>query len=444
MVAAEAPLVRGLPLIGSIRDLQRDALGFFERIRDEHGDVARVAIGPRHGVAVSDPRWIEQVLVDRVRNYTKKTRGYDTLRKLVGNGLVTSEGSFWLRQRRIAQPAFHRERIAGFAALMRRAADDMVARVPRDGTPFDVTAEMMRVTMRIVGEALLSTDVTADADEVGVALTELLHQAKERTQSLFLLPDVVPTPANRRFKRSLATLDRVVLGVIAERRAGVDKPDLLSMLLHAVDEETGERMDDAQLRDEVMTIFVAGHETTANLLSWTVMLLAENPDAEEKLRAELGDGAQPLEELMRLPYLDAVLKESMRLYPPVWTLARYAESDDVLGGFRVHAGDIVFMSQWVVHRHPRLWPEPRRFLPERFVDEPEASAPGARPRYAYFPFSGGPRKCIGDFFAMLEAKIILAALLPKVRLRLVEGQRIVPLPTVTLRPLSGIRVRALP
>jgi cytochrome P450 len=443
--AVEAPLVRGLPLLGSLRELQKGSLAFFERVRDETGDVARITLGPRKALAIADPRWIEHVLVNDARGYSKQTRGYEMLRKLIGNGLVTSEGSFWLRQRRIAQPAFHRERIAGFATLMRRAAEDMVARW-QPGASFDAAAEMMRVTLRIVGEALFSTDVTADSDAVGAAVNELVHQAVERAQSILFVPEVVPTPMNRRFKHATGVLDRIVLGIIAERRASEreqrqGKRDLLGMLMATVDEETGERMDDVQLRDEVMTILIAGHETTANLLAWTLQLLGEHPGVEERLREEiapLAGTAPAVEAVMRLPLLDAVLKESMRLYPPVWILARLAEKDDEIGGFRVHKKDFVFMSQWAVHRHPKLWPDPTRFDPQRFLDDPDGER---RHKYAYFPFSGGNRKCIGDFFALLEAKIILVTVLQRARLVLASGTRPVPDPTVTLRPKGGVLVR---
>jgi cytochrome P450 len=447
----EAPRVPGLPVVGNLPALQRDPISFFEHARDTYGDFVRVRFFNRPGVILSDPRAVEHVLVEKQKSYSKRTRGYDNLRKLLGNGLVTSEGSFWLRQRRIMQPAFHKDRIAGFVDLMRTAAKDAVVDMEpfvEHGAPFDFAKDMMRVTLRIVGEALLSSDVTDAASEVGPAVSELLHQAAERTQSAFVLPDAVPSPMNLRFKKAKATLDRVVLEIIARRRAGEKKPDLLSMLLDLVDEETGERMDDAQLRDEVMTIFLAGHETTANALSWTMMLLGQHPVVEERLVREVRDvvgGADvTLEHIARMPFLDAVWKEALRLYPPIWLLARMAEDDDEIDGNPIHKGDIVFASQWLVQRHPKLWKDASSFVPERFLDAPEPGAPGGLPRYAYFPFSGGPRKCIGDVFAAVEAKVILVTLLQTVRFALVPGQLIRPEPMVTLRPGGGVHVVARP
>jgi cytochrome P450 len=385
------------------------------------------------------------VLVTSQKDYAKQSRGYMVLRKLLGNGLVTSEGSFWLRQRRIAQPAFHRDRIIGFADVMRTATREMLhAWQPRieSGSAFDVHDEMMKLTLRIVGETLLSADVTGAARDVGDALTELLHQAITRTRSVFWVPDAWPTPANRRFHHARGVLDDVVLGIIhARRTSGEDKPDLLSMLMNAVDEETGERMDDVQLRDEVMTLFLAGHETTSNALTWTLWQLANLPEIESKLRAEIDDvthGAEPsVEHVMRMPYLDAVLKESMRLYPPVWIVTRSASVDDVIGGYRIGKGDFVFLSPWVTHRHPKLWPNPTTFDPTRFLVDDDT-----RPKYAYFPFIGGPRKCIGDFFATLEMKLLLTMILQRVRLTLVPDHVVVPEPVITLRPKDGVLVTA--
>jgi cytochrome P450 len=426
--AAMTPFVRGYPLVGVVPHLARDMLGFMTALRDQHGDVVRAHLGRRTGVFVADPIIIEHVLVENTRNYTKQTKGYGVLRKLMGNGLLTSEGSFWLRQRRIAQPAFHRERIAGFAAVMQRDAAQAIASWPK-GRPFDVAHELMRLTMRIVGETLFSSDVTREANNIGAAITELLQQAMTRTRSLFQWPDAVPTPLNVRFQRATRVLDREILRIIEDRRRGDDKPDLLSMLMNAVDEETGERMSDAQLRDEAMTLFLAGHETTANNLAWTLYLLSQHPEIEQALRAEV-KGA---DDVMGLPLLEAVLKESLRLFPPAWLLARRCESDEVLQGHPVRRDEFVFISQWAVHRHPKLWAEPTRFDPRRFLETPEPT-----PRYAYFPFSGGARKCIGDFFALMEGKIILAEILRRTRLTLAADARVEPQPVVTLRPRYGL------
>lgn len=431
----------GLPVIGHLLDMQKDFLAVIDRARDV-GDIAYLQAGPRRVAIVSDPAMAQHILVDNAKSYSKQTRGYDALRKMLGNGLVTSEGSFWLRQRRISQPAFHREKLAGLSSIMQRDTDDMLARWTLDGRAFDFADEMMKLTMRIIGEALFSLDVSGDSDRAGAAITELVHQAKHRTVSLLNWPDMVPTPMNLRFQGAKTTLDALIYGVIQGRRAGEAKPDLLSMLLETIDEETGERMNDTQLRDELLTMFSAGHETTSTALAWTMYELLLHPEVDATLRAELSSvGGAPvsLEKMMRMPYLDAVLKESMRLHPPIWMVARCAEEDDVLGGYRVPRGHLVFVSQWVMHRHPKLWSDPLRFNPARFLVEDET-----RHKYAYFPFLGGPRKCIGDQLALLEAKIILTTLLQRARFEHVPGHQVIEDPAVSLRLLHGLQVSARP
>jgi cytochrome P450 len=436
----------GLPWVGHLPEMQRDFLGLIVRARDEVGDMAMIQAGPKKVICISDPAAAQYVLVDNPKNYSKQTRGYDNLRKMLGNGLVTSEGSFWLRQRRISQPAFHREKIGALAAVISRDADEAIAswdaRIA-SGEPFDFSSDMMKLTMRIIGEMLFSVDVSGDSDEAGGAINEMVHQAVQRTVSLINFPMGMPTPKNLRFTKAKRTLDELIYGAIRERRAGVAKPDMLSMLMETVDEETGETMSDEQLRDELLTLFAAGHETTSMALSWTLHALLDNPDVEEKLRAEIAN-ARSIEQIVRAPYLDAVLKESFRLYPPVWMVARCAESDDVIpsadGTWRVHEGEMVFISQWTIHRHPKLWREPLRFDPSRFLEETD----GARHKYAYFPFLGGPRKCIGDQLAILEAKIILTKALQRARFARVPGHEVIPDPTVTLRMLNGLKVTARP
>jgi cytochrome P450 len=437
-------------LFGPLPFLRRDPLNFLFKATEQCGDVARVefAFKPHVAHLIRHPLDVEHVLVSNARNYVKQTRGYEKLRLVLGEGLVTSDGEFWKRQRRIAQPAFHKERIARLAPIMTAATEEMLAQwAPRVGTgqAFDVAEEMSRLTLKIIGQTMLSTDVSSAASEVGQAVTVALNHAIRRTTNVFSLPEVFPTPANLLFRRSLDTLDRVVLGMISERRKdGHDRGDLLSMLMAARDEETGEGMTDHQLRDEVMTIFLAGHETTANALSWTFYLLSLHPDVDARLREELAQvlGGRPprLEDLPRLPYVDQVLKEAMRLFPPVWMIARRSVEEDVLSGFKIPAGTFVFMSPYLTHRHPAFWPNPEGFDPSRF-------APGRLerlPRCAYFPFSKGPRMCIGDQFALLEGRLVLATLLQRVRLSLAPGYRASPLPTVTLRPKDGVRMTLTP
>ena len=420
----EAPVHPGLPLIGSILDLQRDALATFTKA-SKLGDIVKLKLPYFKGFVVSSPELIEHVLHDNYKAYGKQTRGYAALRTILGNGLLTSEGSFWLRQRRLAQPAFHKENLTAWGTTMVRATRELVdGWAPRvqSGQAFDLHEEMMRVTLRIVGEALLSTDLTASAGEVGDALGPLLKLLTERTSRLLPIPDWVPTPANRKLVTQRARLDAVVNRLIAERRATQAGSDLLGMLMAATDADTGERMNDAQLRDEVMTIMLAGHETTANALSWVFVLLGQNPHAEAKLREELATvlgGREPTSaDAPRLVYTSAVLHEALRLYPPVWAIARSASTDDAIGGVPVPKGALIFFLPWVVHRRASVWPDPEKFEPARWLPD------GQRPksRCAFMPFSSGPRKCVGDGFALLEGTLVLATLLQRVKLSLVPGQ----------------------
>lgn len=440
----EAPIHPGLPLLGSILDLQRDALETFTRA-SRLGDVVEIKVPWFRAFLVSHPDLIERVLHDNYKAYGKQTRGYAALRTILGNGLLTSEGSFWLRQRRLAQPAFHKENLTSWGATMvqatRELADAWLQRA-RAAEAFDVHDDMMRLTLRVVGQTLMSTDLTGAASEVGDALTHLLRLLTARTSRIIALPDWVPTPAQRRLESERARLDRVVHDLIAERRATKPGDDLLGMLMSATDSETGERMNDAQLRDEVMTILLAGHETTANALSWAFVLLAQNPGVEEKLRAELQSvlgGREPTAaDMPRLQYTSAVLHEALRLYPPVWALARSASEDDVIGGVTIPKGSLVFFMPFIVHRRGDVWPDAEKFDPSRWLPG------GHRPksRCAFMPFSSGPRKCIGDGFALLEGTLVLATLLQRVKLSLVPGQRIEAEPVFTLRPREGVKVVA--
>jgi cytochrome P450 len=438
---------RGHPIFGALLELRKDQLGTMLAMGRSH-DVARFRVAYQPALLVTHPAGIQRVLVDNVRNYTKYTYGYSRMRAVLGNGLVTSEGDFWLRQRRIAQPAFHKKRIDRFAEIMTRAAVDMVSKWPERGElPLD--REMMRVTLRVVGESLLSRDVSADADVVGDAISIALHHVMRRITTPWSLSEKWPTPQNLRFRRAVGKLDSVVATMITDRRRALEAGgelghDLLAMLLGSVDEETGEAMSDAQLRDEVMTIFLAGHETTAMTLTWTTHLLTKHPDVQDAVAAEvdavLGDRTPTLEDFPKLALTGRVIDEAMRIYPPVWMVARNAEDDDEILGHRVRKGDYVFMSPWVTHRREDFWPSPERFDPDRFLPEHTAG----RPKLAYFPFSGGKRKCIGDHFALLEARLILAVMVQRSRFHPIGTSDPVPQPLVTLRPKGGLGVRVSP
>ena len=430
-----APGPRGHPLLGSLPAARRDPIRLFTQSFREHGDVVRFRFGPMVAHLVSSPAGVNHILAENNKNYGKQTRGYAALRYVLGNGLLTSEGDFWKRQRRIAQPAFHRQRIAGFASAMVRVAEECSEKLAQSrGQTVDVHHEMMRLTLRIVGETLLGYDPSRDADEVGDTLAHLLAIVNERTtRVIFFARPRLPTPENLRLRRAVARLDEIVLRIIAERRKSRGD-DLLSMLMEARDADTGEAMDDRQLRDEAMTIFLAGHETTANALAWTWLLLSRYPAAGRELRAELSDvlgGLSPTaDDLPRLRFTKMLLEESMRLYPPAWIIARSASGADEIGGFEIPAGSIVFVSPYIVHRHPRMWDDPEGFDPHRFEKEP--------PRGAYFPFGGGPRACIGSGFAMMEAQLVLATIAQRVKFELVSGHPVELEPSITLRPKFGL------
>jgi cytochrome P450 len=391
---------------------------------------------------VSFPEGVKHVLQDNQKNYDKETHGFAKLRSLLGRGLLTSEGDFWLKQRRLMQPAFHRQRLASFAALMVRDTEELMARwetLAARGKPVDIADEMMKLTLRIVSETLLNRDLSGEANKIGDALTFAIHHVNGRITKIFDPPEDFPTPANRRYLKARATLNEVVEGVIAERRrSGEDPGDLLSMLLQAKDQDTGEAMDDRQLRDEVMTIFLAGHETTANVLAWTFHALQLNPVIGMRLTSEvqrvLGGRSPTLEDLPRLDYVRMVIDESMRLYPPAWLLVRRALQDDEIGGFHIPALSYVFVAPWTVHRNPRVWPQPELFDPERFHKD----RLGAIARYAHFPFGGGPRLCIGQSFAQMEAQLILATLAQRFRLRAASLRKVRFDPQITLRPKNGL------
>ena len=443
MSAAAVPLgPKGPPLLGQLLAFRRDPLEFLTGIAREYpSDVVRFRPGPRDSYLVKHPDLVKDVLVTRQHDFSK-SRGLEWAKLFLGEGLLTSEGEFHTRQRRLAQPAFHRQRIGAYA-------DDMVRLtvLARDrwspGQVLDVDGEMMRLTLAVVSSTLFGTDVARAADHVREDLAAIIELFPRFSLPLFGLIQKLPLPSNARFNRAVARLDALVYGIIAERqREPADRGDLLSMLLLARDEEGGGRMTERQLRDEVITLLLAGHETTSNALTWTWYLLSQHPDVEARWREELGhvlgDRPATAEDLAALRYTEMVLAESMRLFPPAWGMGRRALRDLTLGGFPIRKGSVLALSPYVVHRDPRFWPDPLRFDPERFT--PEAKA--ARPRYAYFPFGGGARSCIGEPFAWMEGILLLATIGQRFRLRLQPGHRVEPKALMTLRPRYGMRMVA--
>ena len=425
-------------LVGNFPLGRPDPLAVFSGWAREFGDIFYYRAGWIHVYFLNSPELIESVLVTNQQNF-RKDRVIQNSRWFLGQGLLTSEGGEWLRQRRLSQPAFHRERLALYARIINGCAEEMLDSW-KDGENRDVHQEMMQLTLRVVAKVLFSVDVKNESKEVAAALNLLM---KHSSGARMLLPPWVrylPLPFLIRVRRAVRQLDEVVYRIIRERRRSEnDNGDLLSMLMSARDED-GSRMTDRQLRDEVMTFLLAGHETTALSLSWAWFLLSENPEAENKLHHELArvlDGKNPsFEDLPRLCYTEAVVKESVRLYPPAWSLARTAAEDFEIGGYLVPAGSNVVMSQWIMHRDPRFFPSPEQFDPGRWFEEHTQRLP----RFAYFPFGGGPRYCVGASFAMMEATLLLAAIAQRFRLRMVPGHKVVPLPSITLRPKYGIKM----
>ena len=447
-VARSSGSVRNLPpgpkgslLTGNLSEYVPDQLGFLTRSAKQYGDVVRLRFLNVPLYLLNHPDHVEYVLVKNNRNFIKDRAERSGLRFL-GQGLLTSEGDYWRRQRRLAQPAFHRKRISAYGEAMVESAERMLDRSWRDGETREIQEDMSRLTLEIVSNTLFGTAMNEELEEeVGEALGVVMERFTGGV--LFKVPERIPTPANLRFRRAVRRLEEIIYGIIHERRGapGEDSGDLLSMLLAVRDEDSGEGMSDKQLRDEVLTIFLAGHETTALNLSWTWHLLAGRPDVEEalhrELREALGGRAPTMEDLPDLSYTDAVVRESMRLYPPVWGFGREALQDCEIGGFRVPKGTQVVVSQWVMHRDERYYEDPEVFRPERWLD---GSTDGL-PKYAYFPFGGGPRLCIGQSFAEMEAVLLLATIAQWFRLRHEPGHDTVqPLPSLTLRPKDGLRM----
>jgi len=417
----------------------------FEHLQATYGNIVHYRLLHNHIVFLNEPEYIREVLINQAPSFIKE-RTQRRMKILLGEGLITSEGETHMRQRRIAAPAFHRQRIQAYGAMMVDRAATMREEW-RAGQEIDAASEMMRLALQVVARTIFDTDVTEDVQTINTEVNAIMDLynfliALPRAEALLHLP----IPGLMRFKRARRRLDAVVHRMIDQRRAlGEDRGDLLSMLLASRDEERDDsKLTDEQVRDEVTTIFLAGYETVANALAWTWLLLARNPDAEAKLHAELdnvlGRGADArlptLADLPQLRYTEMVLSESMRLYPPAWAMGRQATAPIEIGPYRFPAGTYFFFSQYIMQRSPEHFPDPLRFDPERFTPEQKA----ARPKFAYFPFGGGNRQCIGESFAWMEAILLTATIAQRWRLRLVPGQTIDVQPKITLRPKQPIRV----
>lgn len=405
------------------------------------GDVTTFKMGSVPGVLVNHPDLIRDLLVTNHAKFIKG-RALQRAKGLLGEGLLTSEREFHLRQRRMIQPAFHRHRVNDYAASMIEYADRLSGEW-RDGDVRDIDEEMMRLTLWIVGKTLFGANVESEANEVGAAMTTIVSMFNFMLFPFSEYLEKLPLPPVRKLKKARATLDRVIYEIIDERRrSGEDRGDLLSMLLVAQDEETGGAMTDRQVRDECLTLFLAGHETTSNALTWTFYLLSQNPEAEAKFHRELGevlgDKALTPEDYPRLKFTEQILAESMRLFPPAWTLGRYATEEHEFGGYQIAPKSVVLASQFVMHRDRRFWADADRFVPERWET---LSVKEAGNRFIYFPFSKGVRSCIGEQFAWTEGVLLLAALGRNWRLKLAPEQKIGLHAMITLRPQYGMRMR---
>ncbi len=437
---------RGVPILGLLPELARDILGTY-RAAAQYGDLVELNMGLRKAFLVSHPDYIKHVLQDNYKNYTKGEQ-MDVIRPLLGNGLFLSEGEFWFQQRKLMQPAFYRPALAGLTDVMTGATQMVLDRwqTATPGKPVDMLFEMRQITQTVIVQAMFSTSINREeTDAAGNALDYALRTLIERSIMPFSAPEWLPTAKNRRLRAAMETLDRLVYRFIEKRRQkiaqsedGFDSTgDLLSMLLNARYEDTGEGMSDQQLRDEVMTMFLAGHETTATTLSWVWILLDQHPEVQAKLHEELdrvlGGRIPRFDDLSNLPYTRMILQETLRVYPPVWMTARQAINEDVIGGYYIPKGSFLMLAFFLLHDDPRFWENPRQFDPKRFSEEQSAE----RPRFAYLPFGRGPRVCIGEHFALMEAQLVLAMISQRYHLRMAPEQSIDVYPMGTLQPLKG-------
>lgn len=433
------PGPKGLPFLGVSLHLLRNPLEVMRNAARDYGDIVRIPVILQNRILLNHPDYIQQVLIHQQNKFHKSTLSKEATRRLLGQGLLVSEGDFWRRQRRLAQPAFHRQRINEYSSTMVECASAQMGRW-RGGETRNVAEEMMELTLEAAVRTLFGTTMPGEAQHVGHAMAFLMRYSLGRARKPINVPANWPTPRNKRATREYDFLDSLVYRIISERKAQAGtnhRNDLLSMLMGAMDDD-GTQMTPQQLRDETMTLFLAGHETTSLTLAWTWYLLSLNPSAESKLHQELdrvlGRRMPEVADLTQLPYLHAVIHEVLRLYPPAYLLARTAIAPFTIGNHEFPAGETVLMSQWVMHRDARYYDEPDSFRPERWLD----GLADRLPPGAYFPFGDGPRRCIGQGFAMLESALVTAAIAQRFQFRLTSKGKVEPEPLVTLRPKHGI------
>jgi cytochrome P450 len=433
----------GERIAGCGKLFQKDPLRFLVDAHREYGDIVRFRLGWQRFYLISHPDDIKWILKDNDQNYG----GFlvdKVVQSVLGRSLFMSEGEFWRRHRRMMQPAFHPARVTPVAGITTEMTTELLERLDRrahTGETFDVMTDMMTLTLRVAAKALFGIQLTNDAETATKAVSDILDYFGKRIEQMpFVLPPAVPTPSNRRFHVARRTLEDTVTRIIGCRRQNSEaSDDFLSTLMAATDKATGYRMDDRQIRDEVTAMVIMSHESTADVMTWAWMLLSTHPEAENWLHAELrhvlGGRTPTIEDLPNLPYTNAIVHETMRLYPPGWLLGRRALGDDEIGGYRIPSKSVVVFSPYITHRHPAFWSDPEVFAPERFLDEDKR-----RPRFAFIPFGGGPHACIGNQFALIECQLVLAIVAQRYRLRLVPGHPVDADALITLRPRHGMRM----
>lgn len=436
------PAVKGNWFFGAGIDFALDPIGFLNKHRGTQGGIYIVPSRAKNIMVVQDPDLVKYMLQDNNKNFIKSF-GYDVLAMLLGKGLLTSEGDFWRKQRRMAQPAFHKERLNAMVNAMVNCTNEYMDKLEaKRGKVVDLSKEMSHITLHIVATSLFSSNVEDVVDTVALEMDIAQELAIERISNPFKLPVWIPTPGNLKEKKSIARLDKVMMDIIEKRRNDPNKyDDLLQMLMEVKDEDTGEQMSDRQLRDECMTIFLAGHETTALALTWLWYTLDQNPAEIDKLRAEAeavlqGNNPQ-VDDVMKLEYTRMAIDEGMRLYPPAWAIGRRAVEDDEMGGYRIPKGYNLIIPVYHIHHNPEIWDNAERFIPERF----RKGNLKEKHRFAYFPFGGGPRLCIGNNFALMEMQIVVAMMITRFRFKHVEGHKVVLDPLITLRSKHGMQMK---
>jgi cytochrome P450 len=440
----QLPQVKGHWLFKSGIAMAKDTIGFVSKHMKQYGDIYFVDAFRHKLSVVTSPEYAKYILQENHRNYIKSF-GYDVLKLLLGQGLLTSEGDFWLRQRRLAQPAFHKKKIESLVELMGDCTQktiDEITKNSEDGKKINVSALMNKLTLEIVARSLFGSEINEDMETIRKANTIANEFAMQRIRKIALLPMWFPSKENMDFKNAVGVLDQVIYKLIKKRMANKEEGfnDLLSILMDSVDSETGEQMNSLQLRDEVMTLFIAGHETTANALMWLWLVLSQNDQIRIKMQEEVGavlNGRKPtLEDIPKLKYLRQVIDELLRLYPPAWVIGRRNIEEDEIGGYYIPKGMNLLVMVYHIHRHPKLWKDPEVFDPERFSEENQKNIP----KYAYLPFGGGPRMCIGNTFALTEMMVIVSMLVQKFNFN-TDNVSLKMEPLITLRPAGDIMMK---